>query len=476
MFGINKSGNKFEEIDSPLIKHDYSNTDNETDSSNPMIKGAKDIEYIDNNDRDENFDDPYDERTRSSSFSFSGIHPSNSANLTTFLLLNTMIGSGILNQPYVFKSSGIVGGLLGFLIASICTWTGLLCLTAAGIQENVLEYSGLAQRAFRKNGELLVDISIIVLTVGSQLGYILIVGTTLSDLLSSWGCDSIVCNDFFTTIISVSVFVTPVCLFRHFGHLAYLSLFSIAAIVAVLLLVLIAGPIKHVEKYGSSENDIKAFSITGMLASTGSIVFALSCASANFQGYISTEKKSRNYDSWSIITSRAVFTGSLMCVTMGIAGYLSFEGDTSGMILDNFPQHGYDFFKVMVVTHLILYIPVNFVIMRYSIVKVCLNKRSEELPVAVHTIITVSLLAAITTVVLLLLGLGLASGVAFSLILDITGGIGGSLATLILPAAIYLKLMPENNRPLYYQAIALLTVGIAVMFAVIIVTIIEYST
>eukprot|EP01037_Dinobryon_pediforme_P045507 gene45507-58067_t len=130
-----------------------------------------------------------------------------------------MIGSGILNQPYVFSQSGIVGGFLGFFCASIGTWLGLLCLTAAGVEANVLEYSGLAKFAFQENGERLVDVAIIVLTFGAQLGYILVVGTTLSSLLSSWGCESVICDYFFTTIVSVALFVMPVCMFRHFGHL-----------------------------------------------------------------------------------------------------------------------------------------------------------------------------------------------------------------------------------------------------------------
>ena len=140
---------------------------------------------------------------------------------------------------------------MGFFCASIGTWLGLLCLTAAGVEANVLEYSGLAKFAFQENGERLVDVAIIVLTFGAQLGYILVVGeinrskilllllnsffgkylgTTLSSLLSSWGCESVICDYFFTTIVSVALFVMPVCMFRHFGHLAYLSLFSIAAI------------------------------------------------------------------------------------------------------------------------------------------------------------------------------------------------------------------------------------------------------
>lgn len=369
-------------------------------------------------------DDRVDRASRLSySSSFSAMNPQNSGWLTSFLLLNTMIGSGILNQPFVFKESGILGGLLGFLIATTATWTGLLCLTAAGMKEDVLEYSGLARRAFEKNGERLVDVAIIVLTFGSQLGYILIVGTTLSSLLESWSCDSIVCDDYFTTIISVALFVTPVCLFRHFGHLAWLSLFSIGAIVAVLLLVLIAGPIKH--RLGHKSNEYETFNALGMIRSTGSIVFALSCASANFQAFITTEKSCQNMKSWSWITGTAVLAGALMCVVMGLGGYLSFGDDTEGMILDNFHSHGYDFFKVMVVTHLIFYIPVNFVIMRYSIVKLSTGLRSELLASHTHAILTVGLLFVVTAIVLALLAAGLASGDAFALILNITGGIGG---------------------------------------------------
>lgn len=368
-----------------------------------------------------------DERESRLSFAsvYSSVHPTNSAMLTTFLLLNSMIGSGILNQPYVFYQSGIVGAIIFFIIAATGTFTGLMCLTAAGIEVNVLEYSGLANKAFPGQGDRLVDVSIIILAFGAQLGYILIVGTTLSDLFTSWGCNSVMCGDYSLTIISVATLVTPVCMFRHFGHLAFLSLFSVVAIVSVLTLVLIGGPIKH--RLDHTSNSYDAFSATGTISSTGSIVFSLSCAAANFQAFISTEKKAQTLSGWSKVTGTAVFVGMLMCMAMGIAGYLSFGDDTQGMILDNFPQHGFDIFKVMVVTHLILYIPVNFVIMRYSLVKITTGKRSELLPFTTHTLLTVGLLVFITAIVLLLLAVGLASGTAFSLILNITGGIGGKL-------------------------------------------------
>lgn len=95
------------------------------------------------------------------------------------------------------------------------------------------------------------------------------------------------------------------------------------------------------------------------------------------------------------------------------------------MILDNFPQPGYDFFKIMVVTHLICYIPVNFVIMRYSIVKITTGLRSELLESKTHTLLTIGLLSIVTLIVLGIYAAGFASGEGFALILNVTGGIGG---------------------------------------------------
>ncbi len=275
----------------------------------------------------------------------------NSSGLTIFLLVNTMIGSGILNQPYVFSQAGWLGGFFGYIIAGLLTWLGLNLLTVAGLQEKVYEYGGLVRHALGKPGEILVDLSIVIGCFGALLGYILVVGSTLSDLFMTWGCESDFCGIYSVTAISVAVFVAPICLLRHFGHLAILSVFSIFAIVCVLLLVIIGGPI-IADVHGA----MKTISGSGMYRSLGSIVFSLSCASANFQGFISTERKSQNKKSWLWITFWVVIIGSIMCMSMGIAGYGSFLGETDGIILDNFKGHAYDFFKLMVAAHLIVYV------------------------------------------------------------------------------------------------------------------------
>jgi sodium-coupled neutral amino acid transporter 11 len=372
----------------------------------------------------------------------------NTPALTVFLLVNTMIGSGVLNQPYVFKDAGVLGAAFGFIVATYATWLSLKVITDVGIQANVLEYSGLARKAFNNRGSLINDISIVIGSFGALLGYILVIGSTMSDLLQGWGCsdETFVCGIYGTSLTFVTLFVLPLCLMRQFGHLAYVSIFSIFTIVLVLGLVTIGGPIRTRNDVHTAPVNI--FNFKGTLRSVGSIIFALSCTPANFQAYVAADKPSRNLESWSRITGIAVAIGASMCAIMGIAGYSSFREDTAENILSNFTTHPFDFFKMMVVCHICAYIPVNFVIMRYSVVKLALDKKAETLSSPMHICITLFLLYFTTGFALGMIKAGLAAGEAYGLTLDITGGIGGSITGFIMPSAIYLKLMPNTGQ--YY--------------------------
>lgn len=53
---------------------------------------------------------------------------------------------------------------------------------------------------------------------------------------------------------------------------------------------------------------------------------------------------------------------SLHCI---IGGYAYFRQDTEGVIIDNFKGSGFDVFKLLVVAHLVCYLPTMFVVMRY---------------------------------------------------------------------------------------------------------------
>lgn len=54
---------------------------------------------------------------------------------------------------------------------------------------------------------------------------------------------------------------------------------------------------------------------------------------------------------------RAVAAGGILCYVTGFVGYVSFRGATEGDILDNFMGPLASCFKVLVIAHLVMYIP-----------------------------------------------------------------------------------------------------------------------
>ena len=102
----------------------------------------------------------------------------------------------------------------------------------------------------------------------------------------------------------------------------------------------------------------------------------------------------------------------------------------------------------------------------YSIVKLSMNMKSEDLEWYTHTMLTLGLLAVTTCIVLLLDIMGLSSGSAFGIILNITGGVAGSLSTFIIPSILFLKAMPRDHK-LYSPAVFEMCFGFFVLVAVV---------
>ena len=148
---------------------------------------------------------------------------SNSFTLSTFLFLNSMIGSGILNQPFVFYKSGIVGAFLIYIPAAYFTWLGLNLLTLSCVSTNKLSFEEVTLHAFGRWGYLAVNIMLVMYLFGSELSYFLLLSQLLSPLLVRWGCNNVACNQYISTLFAVIIVVFPLSLWRYLGHMGWLS-------------------------------------------------------------------------------------------------------------------------------------------------------------------------------------------------------------------------------------------------------------
>ena len=393
----------------------------------------------------------------------------NSPTLTIFLLVNTMIGAGILNMPQVFKEAGIFMGLCGFVVTAFATWLGLNLLIMLGERMGVMDYGAIARKNFGQRGVQFVDWCIVIHGFGAMLSYLITIGEVGASVYQALDGHNTAAEDLedpepsmalYRTIATVctAFFVLPLCLIREYGHLAWISVLSIASIGGVMVLVIAHGPAVGREQAGASERadvNIWPASGNGFFRKIGSVSFALGCASAAFHAYCSM--KPCNPRVWRRVTGWAVVVGSTLCCATGVAGYVAFRDGTKGEILDNFDRSddAANFFRVLLILHLILYVPVDFVVMRYSLYKI-FGYDMKTSPRRVYVPVSMALLA-------LALGMALITK-DFGLVLDLTGGVAGASLYYIVPAVVVLKAWDRRDST-WVSAAALFVGG---MFVVLI--------
>ena len=170
-----------------------------------------------------------------------------------------------------------------------------------------------------------------------------------------------------------------------------------------------------------------------------------------------------NYET---IFTTASIIGVSICFITGLAGYLSFTSDTETNILENFDGSLGGFFKLAVVGHLLLYLPGDFVIMRDSLLKLS-KQQVEDLSDPVYFTWTLVLFGTVTLIALILqISLGQGGGVIG--VINITGGVLGSVIYFIIPGLCgIVELGKEAKDYMYEKSVALVVFGFAAVVVVV---------
>lgn len=406
----------------------------------------------------------------------------NSRVYSVFLLLNSMIGSGVFNIPHVFRKAGLVSSYFLLTFSAVLVYAGLIVLVAASEQnpqKELGDYAALASSLFQTPfAGHAVDFFIAIVGFGSMMSYISGISSMVHELLTSW--ESAASVYVVTTVIMVGA-VFPLCLQRYYGHFSFISVLSMSSVCLVLCLVVIGGPLysaRYASSSSSSSPSTPALFRGNPIQQLGSVIFTFSCASATFHTY--KYMKTRTEDEWRIVCRITVFFGWLLCVLMGTGGYLSFGEDTDGIILANFRRgHVGDFFQMLFIAHLVLYIPLDFLVARHSLLRVCGVEQGVFRENKLHVIFCFLLLALFTGIIFLLDASGMGAGDIFSAILNFTGGLGGSVISFVFPAALFLRLHlgggiePKMRSLDQMGAVFMFAVGVVVAIYVPILTVLH---
>ncbi|KAL4763268.1 putative amino acid transporter [Aspergillus foveolatus] len=256
-------------------------------------------------------------------------------------MANSIIGAGIIGQPYALRQSGMVTGIL-LLVALTVTvdWTIRLIVVNSKLS-GADSFQATMQHCFGKSGLIAISIAQWAFAFGGMIAFCIIVGDTIPHVLSSlfpslrempflW-----LLTDRRAIIVLLVLGISyPLSLYRDIAKLAKASTLALVSMAVIVIAVVTQG----FRVPQDSRGDVKNLLLlnTGFFQAVGVISFAFVCHHNSLLIYGSLKKPT--LDRFAKVTHYSTGISLLMCLLMGVSGFLFFGSETQGNVLNNFPS------------------------------------------------------------------------------------------------------------------------------------------
>uniref|UniRef100_L2GFR6 Amino acid transporter n=1 Tax=Colletotrichum fructicola (strain Nara gc5) TaxID=1213859 RepID=L2GFR6_COLFN len=244
-------------------------------------------------------------------------------------MANSIIGAGIIGQPYAFKQAGMLGGIILLLgLTIVVDWT--ICLivvnTFRGLWSTVSGGISVAQWAFAFGG--MVAFGIIV---GDSIPHVL---TAIWPDLREMPVLGLLANRQVVIVVFVLGISYPLTLYRDIAKLAKASTLALISMGVIVATVVIQGALTPKADRGSFTPALLTVN-SGIFEAIGVISFAFVCHHNSLLIYGSL--KTPTIDRFSRVTHYSVGISTVACLIVALAGFLTFGDKTLGNVLNNFP-------------------------------------------------------------------------------------------------------------------------------------------
>ncbi|KAJ5963539.1 uncharacterized protein N7479_003415 [Penicillium vulpinum] len=268
-------------------------------------------------------------------------------------MANSIIGAGIIGQPYALRQAGMTTGILLLSALTITVdWTIRLIVINSKLS-GADSFQATMQHCFGKSGLIAISVAQWAFAFGGMVAFCIIVGDTIPHVLGAL-FPSLRDMSFlwlFTDrraviVIFVLVVSYPLSLYRDIAKLAKASALALISMIVIVVAVISQGFRVPPESRG----EIKSHLIfnTGFFQAVGHLFVVCSILIQLIsQSLISTDHNSLliygslkrpTLDRFTRVTHYSTGISLAMCLAMGIAGFLSFGSKTQGNVLNNFPS------------------------------------------------------------------------------------------------------------------------------------------
>ncbi|KAM0665554.1 hypothetical protein ACQRIT_006411 [Beauveria bassiana] len=257
-------------------------------------------------------------------------------------MANSIIGAGIIGQPYAIRQAGLLAGTLLLVgLTAVVDWT--ICLIVINSKlSGTSSFQGTVEHCFGRAGLIAISLAQWVFAFGGMVAFGVIVGDTIPHvLLAVWpGLPDVPVIGLLTDRrVAIAVFVMgisyPLTLYRDISKLAKASTFALVGMLVIVVTVLTQGLLVPSEAKGEFSLPLLTLN-TGIFQAIGVISFAFVCHHNSLLIYGSL--RTPTIDNFSRVTHYSTGVSMLACLVMALGGFLVFRDKTLGNVLNNFPS------------------------------------------------------------------------------------------------------------------------------------------
>ncbi|ROW04206.1 hypothetical protein VSDG_00833 [Cytospora chrysosperma] len=388
-----------------------------------------------------------------------GIEAPSSGLRSAFMnMANSIIGAGIIGQPYAFRQAGLLSGvalLVGLTV--VVDWT--ICLIVVNSKlSGANSFQGTVEHCFGRSGLVAISLAQWLFAFGGMVAFGVIVGDTIPHVLQAiWPglrdmpVLGILADRRAVIVIFILGVSYPLTLYRDIAKkLAKASTLALMSMVVIIITVIIQSALVPSADRGSFTTPLLTIN-SGIFQAIGVISFAFVCHHNSLLIYGSL--KTPTIDRFSRVTHYSTGISMLACMLMALAGFLTFGDQTLGNVLNNFPADNtmVNVARLCFGLNMLTTLPLEAFVCR----EVMLNYYfpGEPFNMHLHLIFSTSLVVSATVLSVMTCDLGS--------VFELVGATSACAMAYILPPLCYIKLTSRSWKT--YMAIAVVIFGCCVM-------------
>ncbi|KAI9789667.1 MAG: hypothetical protein M1816_005842 [Peltula sp. TS41687] len=374
-------------------------------------------------------------------------------------MANSIIGAGIIGQPYAFKQAGLAMGVVLLVLLTITVdWTIRLIVINSKMS-GANSFQGTMEYCFGRAGLIAISIAQWVFAFGGMIAFCIIVGdsiphvmTALFPSLSNHSFLWLLTDRRAVIIIFILGISYPLSLYRDIAKLAKASTLALVSMLVILVAVITQGVRVSPDLRGHFGTPLLTVNY-GVFQSIGVISFAFVCHHNSLLIYGSLKKPT--LDRFARVTHYSTGISMIACLVMAIAGFLTFGDKTQGNILNNFPTDNImvNIARFCFGLNMLTTLPLEAFVCREVMTNYYFP--SEPYNPNRHLLFTTSIVVSAMALSLLTCDLGA--------VFELIGATSACALAYILPPLCYLKLSKKKSWKQRLPAVACVGFGVAVM-------------